>query len=858
MNTGRSITFPEIQTMPIPQEIQEEIETFEDEVKRLQAGDVTGDLFKPFRLQYGIYGQRQPDVQMVRIKIPFGGLTANQMRRVAELAEIYGTGVGHVTTRQDIQLHFVPLPQISTVMRKLEEVGLTTREACANTVRNVTACHLAGVCQGEVFDVTPYANTVAQHLLRNPLNQSLPRKFKIAFSGCNHDCALTPIHDVGLLAKKTWDGTIGFRMTVGGGLGAAPRVAHLLREFVPMDDLIPSIEAVIKVFDNLGNRKNRSKARMKFVIEKLGFDEFKRRWETAYKEMFGVTPDYQTIEGPEILDCRGTHLPYGETSEAKPAHPPLKLIPHADPAPLIMPTKNGGTGNGGHPNGDSNSSFATWRRTNVVKQRQDGFSAAVLRLPTGDITAGQMLLVADLAERYSNGNVRTTIGQNLIIRWVSDDQLEAFYEELNAHGLGQPGANKTEDIVACPGTDTCGLGITSSKGVARALAEVFPPGQVPEDLKGTTIHISGCHNSCAQHHISTIGLHGVGKRVGDHIAPVYELHLGGRINGTAEVGQMTIKLPAKNVPAAISHLLDVYRRDRQQADSLHAFTESLHSFLKRTGKAALKEELIGHSILPSYAEDPSYYFDWEAEEEFTLEDLGPGECAGGAIEMIDNRILEAEQELYQARILAEKHQYAMAINKSYRAVVAGAKALLVTEGIDPNTDADTLAEFDQFADRQNGLIPQMYRGMARTISDLGTKENSAEFTNDKMDFAKGFVEHCRKLTEAMDQDLKLNVPEEDQAATEPDPATTAAHSEPAQDVTVLDLRGVMCPLNYVKTKLKLETMDDGERLEVWLDAGEPIKNVPMSLRNDGHKVLGENPLEEDEQHFKVLVEKVEG
>ena len=312
---------------------------------------------------------------------------------------------------------------------------------------------------------------------------------------------------------------------------------------------------------------------------------------------------------------------------------------------------------------------------------------------------------------------------------------------------------------------------------------------------------------------------------------------------------MTIKLPAKNVPAAVSHLLDVYRRDRQEG-------ESLHTFVKRAGKNALKEELIGHSILPSYAEDPSYYFDWEADEEFTLEDLGPGECAGGAIEMIDNRILEAEQELYQARILAEKHQYAMAINKSYRAVVAGAKALLVTEGIDPNTDADTLAEFDQFADRQNGLIPQTYRGLARTVSDLGTKNNSAEFTNQKMAFAKGFVEHCRKLTEAVGEDLKLGLAEESPAATETAQAT--AQSEPVEDVTVLDLRGVMCPLNYVKTKLKLEMMDEGERLEVWLDAGEPIKNVPMSLRNDGHKVLGEDPLEADEQHFKVLVEKVEG
>jgi sulfite reductase (ferredoxin) len=598
-------------------------------------------------------------------------------------------------------------------------------------------------------------------------------------------------------------------MVVGGGLGSAPRIAHLLREFVPMDDLIPSIEAVIKVFDNLGNRKNRSKARMKFVIEKLGFEKFRSRWEEAYEALFGKTPTHQ----------------------------PIKLLGHQDPPPLIMPTKNGSNGNGTNGHGTtSETPFAMWRRTNVVKQRQDGFAAAVLRLPTGDITSEQMLAVADLAEKYSNGNIRTTIGQNLIIRWVTEGHLETFHQELEAHGLGQPGANKTEDIVACPGTDTCGLGITSSKGMARALADVFPPGQVPEDLKGSTIHISGCHNSCAQHHMATIGLHGVGKRIGGHIAPVYELHLGGQINGTAHIGQMTVKLPAKNVPAAVSHVVDLYRRDREEGESLFAF-------IKRTGKAKLKEELIPHSILPPYAEDPSYYMDWEADQEFSVEDLGPGECAGGAVEMIDNRILEAEQELYQA------------INKAYRAVVAGAKALLVTEGIDPNTDADTLAEFDQFAAGKNGLIPEAYRNIASKTGDLGTKDSNAEFTHDKMAFAKGFVDVCRQLTEQIGQDLKLGLGEvSEESSAEPETSTA---SEPAEDVTVLDLRGVMCPLNYVKTKLKLEMMDDGERLEVWLDAGDPIKNVPMSLRNDGHKVLAEDPLEADQQHFKVLVEKVE-
>ncbi len=830
MDTGRSATIPEIKSIPIPQEILEEIETFEDEVKRVQSGETSVEVFKPFRLQYGIYGQRQPDVQMVRIKIPFGGLTANQLRRIAQLADTYATGVGHITTRQDIQLHYVPLDHIGTVMRKLAEVDVTTREACANTVRNVTACHLAGVCQGEVFDVTPYAKTVAYHLLRNPLNQSLPRKFKIAFSGCRHDCALTPIHDIGLLATKREDGTIGFRMTVGGGLGAAPRIGHLLREFVPMEELIPTIEAVIKVFDNLGNRKNRTKARMKFVIDKLGFEEFTRRWEEVYQSREKSQSSLQ----------------------------PIKFLVHQDPAPLIMPTKSGngsqgnGGGNGAAGQAVSLTPFETWRRGNVITQRQPGFVAAVIKLPMGDITADQMLAVADLAEAYSNGNIRTTIHQNLITRWIPESQIEDFYRELGSHGLAEPGAEQLEDIVACPGTDTCGLGITSSKGLARALSEIFPAGQVPDDLKGVDVKISGCHNSCAQHHIATIGLHGVGKRIGEHVAPVYEVHLGGQVNGTAKIGQMTVKVPAKNVPAAISHLIEVYRRDRQSG-------ESLQMFITRTGKAKLKEELIPHTILPSYDQDPSYYIDWEADEEFTVEDLGPGECAGGALEMIDNRILEAEQELYQARVLAEKHQYAFAINKAYRAVVAGAKGLLVTEGVDPNTDAETLAEFDRLAASKEGLIPETYRNLSAQVGDLGTKESTGEFTQAKIAFARGFVEACRTITEGIGNDLKLEGAETGGEPTKPSEAASVEQgSIPTQDeAPILDLRGVMCPLNYVKTKLKLEMMDHGDRLEVWLDAGEPIKNVPMSLRNDGHKVLAEDPLEADNQHFKVLVEKVE-
>jgi sulfite reductase (ferredoxin) len=820
-----------IQIQPIPTAIAEEIETFEAEANRMLSGEIANDLFKPFRLQYGIYGQRQAGVQMVRIKIPFGGLTSNQLRRVAEIAERYATGVGHVTTRQDIQLHFVELKDVPTIMRGLAEVGLTTREACANTVRNVTACHLAGVCRGEVFDVTPYAKTVALHLLRNPLNQSLPRKFKIAFSGCKHDCALTPIHDIGLLALRREDDTIGFRMVAGGGLGAAPRIAQILREFTPVDELIPSIEAVIKVFDTLGNRKNRNKARLKFVIEKLGFEEFKRRWEQAYTEM----------------------------GYARPNQEPIKLLDYADqPVPLIMPTSNEITHATVSPNGSPNghkqeSPFEMWKRTNAVRQKQDGYTTAAVKLFMGDLTAVQMRFIADLAERYSNGNIRTTINQNMVIRWVPETKLAEFYEDLLSHHLADPGAELVEDIIACPGTDTCGLGITSSKGMARALAEVFPAGRVPEDLAGVSVKISGCHNSCAQHHIATIGLHGVGKRIGDHVAPHYELHLGGKVNGTAKIGQMTVKLPAKSVSAAITHLIDVYRRDRKPGEGLPAYIE-------RMGKHKLKEELIPYTIVPPYNEDPTFYYDWEGDSEFVLEDLGPGECAGGALEMIENGILEADQELYQAKLLVEKHQYSVSVNKSYRAVLAATKALLVTEGIDPATDAETVREFEQRL-APKGIVPTGYRDLGKLIGDLGPKETTAAFAQAKMAFAKGFVDACRVATEQIGKDLKLAGEAEAPPASKPAaPAVKPVIASVASGSTaapVYDLRGVACPLNYVKTKLKLEMMDAGEQLEVWLDAGEPIKNVPMSLKNDGHKVLLQEALEPEAAHFRVLVEKVE-
>jgi len=385
----------------------------------------------------------------------------------------------------------------------------------------------------------------------------------------------------------------------------------------------------------------------------------------------------------------------------------------------------------------------------------------------------------------------------------------------------------------------------------KALAEVFPAGRVPEDLSDVSVKISGCHNSCAQHHISTIGLHGVGKRLGEHVAPHYELHLGGQVDGTPKIGQMTVKLPAKAVPAALSHLVTVYRRDRLPKENLSAF-------IARAGKNKLKDELIPYTIVPAYKDDPTFYYDWEGEAEFILEDLGPGECAGGALEMIENGILEADQELYQAKLLVENHQYSVSVNKSYRAVLAAAKAMLVTEGLEPSTDSETFIEFDSRIAKK-GVIPAQYRELNKKVGDLGPKDTTAESAREKMVFAKGFVDACRAANEQMGKDLKLAPAQEAGAPVKEVVAAPVAPAAPAPTgAPVYDLRGVACPLNYVKTKLKLEMMDAGEKLEVWLDAGEPIKNVPMSLKNDGHLVLLQEALEPEAAHYRVLVEKVEG
>ena len=798
----------EVDRSKISSEILQEIEIFEGEVQRFKAEEISADQFRGFRLQHGVYGQRQPGVQMFRIKIPQGLLTHTQLRRIAALADRYASGVLHLSTRQNIQMHFVKLEEASKIMLLLAEVGLTTREACGDTVRNVTACPMAGVSPNEVIDITPYGLAITQNFLRNPICQRLPRKFKIALEGClDADHAATAVHDVGIRAQKR-DGQVGFRITVGGGLGATPRMAKVLLDFAPPEDLIAICEALIRVFDRHGQRQNRYKARMKFLVDKLGFEKFYQLWKAEFDLIRSQNGHYQL---PPIMEA--------------PCHPAA--------APRSW-RREGATG-----------AFANWLRYNVTRQKQSGFNMVTVKVPLGDLKTAEARSIADLCEKFSDGFIRISIQQNLSLRWIHEADLPALYEQLIKIGLAEGGAERIENIVACPGTDTCGLSLTSSKGFARTLSELFEPGNTDnDDLKGMDLKISGCQNACAQHQLAAIGFHGLGKKVHGRTAPFYEVYLGG---SHTQIGAQVVKIPAKRSPDAVRHLIDWYRNDRNEG-------ESFQSFAGRMGRAKLKESLMPFTFLPSYEEDRSFYVDWGEDKDFTTEDLGPGECAGGAYELMEGFIFESDQELHLARVMAKKGLTGHAVNKAYRAVVAASKALLVDEGVTSSIDLEILSEAqDQLVNK--GILPSSYSRLVETMQDMGPKVPSPKFTGSKIEYAQSYVETCRAAFDEKEKELKKK--ERESKGTHEPAGMPPSEPEPV-DLSVIhakmDLSGVACPINYVKAKLKLEELDPGEFLEIILDEGEPIRNVPESLKNDGQKVHVKEKV--DEEHYRLVIEKV--
>ena len=668
-------------------QLAEEISVFETQIKLRKQGKLDEKIFAETRLRRGCYGQRYDNGHrndgirtqslsfpsgvltkgpetlwdapgMQRIKIPFGGLNANQLEALAELAEEYSDGVLHVTTRQDFQLHYVHIDDTPALMRRLAAVGITTREACGNSVRNVTACPLAGVCRDEVFDVTPYAMASAKFLLGHPDVQGFGRKFKIAFSGCRDKaCGLVNMHDMGGIAVTRLENgkeKRGFELYVGGGLGAVPHQAKLFDEFLAEEELLPTAQAISRVFARLGEKKNRAQARIKFLVTKLGIDEF-RRLVVEERKTMPVDPRWTSY-----IQEVGKH----------------RETPGKEPAFL-----NGQQ----RPEG-----FDQWYSTNVYRQKQEGYAVVAVSLPLGDLTAWQARQLANIARRFSGDNIRTTVEQNIVLRWVCEADLVDLYRELSRIGLAEPGAGTIVDITACPGTDTCKLGIASSRGLAaeirtRLAGKLFT---LDEAVKNLHIKISGCFNSCGQHHVADLGFYGTSRTIGNRKVPHFQVVLGGKWEDNAGSYGLAIgSVPSKNIPEVIERITARYVRERQGA-------EKFQDFIKRIGKLELRGMIEKLMQVPAYETDHSFFSDWGDPREYSIGDMGTGECAGEVVSIAQFDLADAERLVFEGQLQLDSGNYAQADALAYKAMLQAALSLIKTQFLDvPDDPATVVKEF---------------------------------------------------------------------------------------------------------------------------------------------------------------------
>jgi len=588
-----------LETAPVDPEMAADIDKFEEQLAGYFAGRVPEDVFRVFRLNNGIYGQRQGGTnQMVRVKVPYGAITADQLDALADLVVDHSRGWGHITTRQNIQFHFVELAEIPLVMRRLASVGLTTREACGDTVRNVQGCHLAGACPFEVLDISAWSEAAYRHFVRNPISQRLPRKFKINFSGCDTDCGQAMFNDVGVIAASRThpDGSVeqGFRVYIAGGLGTTPFPALALEEFTSRGDLLPTIESVLRVFDQTGNRDNKLRARLKWVVDQLGIDEVRRRVVATRKFL----PASSTWPGgvPEVV------AEWGD-----------------DPAGLAADTTPTPIGQGVPVSLGAKTPFDQWVEANVVRGAANGTVSAYAWCELGDVTADQFRAVAAIVREFDT-DVRVTNRQNFVLRDLTEDQLPALFQHLVDAGMAKPGAELLRDVVACPGADTCNLAVTQSRGLAKAIGEALEAEGLAE-VGGVRINISGCTNSCGQHHTSDIGFFGAERRAHGQSAPGYQMLLGGYV-GQEQVhfGQKALRLPAHNAPQATVQVIRRFVDERQAG-------ENFPTWLERSGGA--KEVAIGLKELDQFPlpdESPDFYVDFDETGPYSAE-VGDSECA---------------------------------------------------------------------------------------------------------------------------------------------------------------------------------------------------------------------------------------
>lgn len=558
----------------VPEPYLSDIVKFEEVTARYLSGEMDEDVYKTYRLTNGVYGQRQGGQnQMVRIKVPYGSLTPDQLEMIGYLTSAYSRGWGHITTRQNIQMHYVQLPEVGAVMRLLATVGLTTREACGDTIRNVQGCHLAGACPYEILDISPWAEAAYRHFIRNPIAQRLPRKFKINFSGCATDCGQAMFNDVGVIAASRVDddGKIepGFRLYIAGGLGANPHPALAFEDFTPREELLATLESLLRVFDQAGNRDNKLRARMKWLVDSLGIEELRRRTIKIRHTLIASTSWPGGIPDEVLL---GGDEPAGLSGDIE----PTPIGQGVGSVPVAI-TKRRAI--------DDGDTFEHWEQANVVRGVRNSTVSAYAHAPLGDITADQFIALSSL-QRDLDAEVRVSNRQNFIFRNLAESQLEGLHQRLQAIDMASAGAELLRDVVSCPGADTCNLAVTQSRGLAGAITTALEDAGLDE-VPGLRINISGCMNSCGQHHIADIGFFGAERRVEGRSAPGYQMMLGGHV-GEEQIrfADKALRLPAKNAPQAVVRVVTRFVAERQGG-------EEFAPWMQRCGGATAIAQTLG-------------------------------------------------------------------------------------------------------------------------------------------------------------------------------------------------------------------------------------------------------------------------
>lgn len=687
----------------VSQQAQRDILDLQKKISGFSSGQMTDEQFRKFRLARGVYGQRQAGVQMIRIKLPYGRITADQLIRIADVSDRYATGNLHATTRQDIQLHFVKLADSPQLWAELEDAGITLKEACGNTVRNVTGSARAGIDPDEPFDISPYAHAIFEYFLRNPICQEMGRKFKIAVSSSEKDSAYGYMHDIGLIPrvreKENGQTERGFKVLLGGGLGAQPFAAQTATEFIEEDRVIPFIEAVIRVFDRYGERTKRHKARMKYLLNDIGLEEFQNR----------IAEEWPALKN-KTLDMGRWTL---ETDRWTPRLPELTTSGKEVQYPV------------------SNVQYQAWLRTNVFEQKQAGWYAVQLRVLLGDMSSDTARALASLVKQYAGDDIRVTINQGYLLRFVRPENLPVLYEGLDALGLATPGFDTTADITTCPGTDTCNLAISSSYGITRALEtmmhEEFPDVIYNNDIK---IKISGCMNGCGQHSVANIGFHGSSMKSGAAVMPALQVLLGGGFNGAGEgqIGDKVVKIPTKRGPEALRILLRDYDTNAFEG-------EYFNDYYGRQGKNyfyALLKPLADTKLVT--ADD---FIDWDHTEQYTTE-VGVGECAGVMIDLVATTLDEATEKLTWAREAQAESRWADTIYHAYNVFITGAKAALMTRDVNTNTQHGIVSDFDRVFSDEPGFHGQEGQFKA-LVFGINKNEPSEAYANEFVAQAEAFL-----------------------------------------------------------------------------------------------------------------------